>query len=291
MRGDVLSILECPDDGSAVDPIGECLICRSCGREYKILGESFIEMLPSVFPEWKLRDHEPSNAEKFYRDEFFTAFTWKRNIGGWGDLCHASSGQRAFYEHQQRTLADLISLHESARLVDVSGAVGNHSIFVAGYVGSVINCDLHTPSIITAYSRRAANMICIRAPYLKMPFSSNTFDYAICTDTLIRGWNHEVKLLKEILRLLKTGGKAFVDFHNLVDFKKNSAICEYKISQVRQLLDEAGITQYTIYPFGHVPSKLVPLTAFYKLLDNICKLFLPCKRHIVIFASTVSEDA
>ena len=111
--------------------------------------------------------------------------------------------------------------------IDVSGAVGNYAVLLSDKVKVIVNCDLHVPSLVTAYNRKKSNMVCIRCPYLQLPFVSNSFDYAICTDTLIRGNNHEVKLLKEILRILKKGGKAFVDFHNIKWFKKNNQICSY----------------------------------------------------------------
>ncbi|MBI3584680.1 MAG: methyltransferase domain-containing protein [Nitrospinae bacterium] len=250
-------LLACPDDGSGLSIKGGHLECIKCGRKYNIIADKFLEILPSEFPKWMLLENEPKGAEENYQKEYLTPFSWDRKTGGWGDLTNASPGIRAFYNNEGQRVSDLLVPQPDAIGIDVSGAVGNHAIVLSNVVETMINCDLHVPSIITAYQRMKKNMICIRSPYLKLPLISNGFDFVICTDTLIRGWNHEVMLLKEILRILKIGGKAFVDFHNLKWFKRNYNICEYKTGQVKRLLKEANITKYSIEPFGYVPIKLV----------------------------------
>ncbi|RJQ17501.1 MAG: class I SAM-dependent methyltransferase [Nitrospiraceae bacterium] len=272
----------CPDDGSAItlkDGFWECLTCK---RKSKILADNFLEILPSVFPAWDLKDNEPQKSGDMYQQEFNREFSWEAS-GGWGDLSYAPPGTSGFYKSEMEKIRELLNPASNAIAIDVSGAVGNYSRSLSDKVATMVNCDLHAPSIITAHNRRADNMVCIRTPYLKLPFVQNTFDYAICTDTLIRGWNHEVKLLKEILRVLKPGGKAIVDFHNRKWFAKNRDICAYALSDVKRVLAEASIGHYSVYPFGYVPLRIVPSEFIYSILDNIAGIFLPCKRHIVIF--------
>jgi len=70
--------------------------------------------------------------------------------------------------------------------IDISGGVGNYSIFLSDFVKVMIHCELHISSIIEAYNGKRNNMIFVRSPYLKLPFISDIFDYVICTDTLER---------------------------------------------------------------------------------------------------------
>jgi hypothetical protein len=82
---------------------------------------------------------------------------------------------------------------------------------------------------------------------------------------------------------MKIGGKAIVDFHNLPLFKKNKNICAYKPDSIKKLLYEVGIKNYTLCPFGYVPTKLVCKKSLYPYLDNLFRFLLPPIRHVVVF--------
>jgi SAM-dependent methyltransferase len=282
----IYDLLRCPDDGSSIIPGDDFIECPLCKRKYVILAENFLEILPSEFPEWNLHEEEPRRAEELYLKEFKQPFTWTETPSGWGDLTTAHPGTRGFYTAESNKIEGFLRPSSHAFGIDVSGAVGNYAIFLSDKVEAMVNCDLHAPSIITAYNRKRNNMLCIRTPYLKLPFASNSFDYAVCTDTLIRGRDHEVRLLREILRVLKPRGKAFVDFHNLKWYAKNRHLCAYNRGSVRQLLSEANIIQYSIHPFGFVPTRMVFKESLYPILDDLFKFLSPPKRHIVVFTKT-----
>jgi SAM-dependent methyltransferase len=178
---------------------------------------------------------------------------------------------------------ELLNPSKKGMAIDISGGVGNYSIFLSDFVKVIIHCELHISSIIEAYNGKRNNMIFVRSAYLKLPFISDIFDYVICTDTLERGWNHEVKLLKEIMRIMKIGGKAIVDFHNLRWFKKNKIICAYKPDSIKKLLYDVGIKNYTLYPFSYVPTTLVCKESVYPYLDNLFRFLFPPIRHVVVF--------
>lgn len=280
---DIVPYLCCPDDGNTVAISSGRIVCRGCGRDYRILAENFIEMLPLRFPAWEQKDDEPKNVEPMYFDVFHKEFGWEPKSSGWGDLSEATQGQRAFYHAQIMAIYKRLAPKGTEIAIDVSGAVGNHSVALADKVRVMVNCDLHGPSILTAYHRRKENMICVRAPYLTLPFISGTFDYALCTDTLIRGHTHEVKLLREILRILKPGGKAVVDFHNRRFGSSNDSICFYSFVEVKSVLGEAGIDTYKIFPFAHIPLRFVPNERLYGLMDFFARIFIGGARHMVIF--------
>jgi len=185
MIKEVLKFICCPDDSSkGVLKDNNFLECLKCGRKYTLLSDNFIEILPSNFPDWNLKENEPKKAEELYLQEFKKPFSWNVQ-DGWGDLSNASVGLRSFYKAEMEKVLQLLNPSANSIVVDVSDAVGNCAIFLANKVKMIINCDLHTPSTITAYERKKDNMICVRTPYLKLPFASNIFDYVICTDTLI----------------------------------------------------------------------------------------------------------
>ncbi len=280
---DIIPYLCCPDDGSAISKRSGRIVCLGCGRNYSILADNFIEMLPLQFPEWEQKDDDSKNAEQTYFEEFRKELEWQSKSSGWGDLSRASQGSRAFYHAQIKTIKEKFTPQGTEIAIDVSGAVGNHSVALADQVRVMVNCDLHGPSILTAYHRRKVNMMCVRAPYLKLPFFSGTFEYAICTDTLIRGHTHEVKLLREILRILKPGGKAVVDFHNRRFGSSNDTICFYSAGEVKSILHEAGIRTHEIIPFAHIPLRFVPNERLYGLMDLFARIFFDGARHMVIF--------
>ena len=280
---DIKPYLCCPDDGSAISIRGGRIVCLGCGRDYSILAENFIEMLPLEFPAWELKDGEPKGSELMYAEEFKTKFDWKSESPGWGDLSAAPQRSRAFYHAQLTAIYETLSPKGSDMAIDVSGAVGNHSVALSDKVRVMVNCDLHGPSILTAYRRKKENMMCVRAPYLKLPFSSETFDWAICTDTLIRGRTHEVKLLRELVRIIKPGGKAVVDFHNRRRSSSSKAICLYSREEVESILHEAGISKYEVFSFAYVPLRFVPTEKLYGLMDVFARIFLDGARHMVLF--------
>ena len=281
---DIKPYLCCPDDGRPISIRSGRIVCLGCGREYSILAENFIEMLPSKFPAWELQDGAPKGAEQMSIEEFHKEFEWEPKSSGWGDLSSASQGYRAFYQAQGMAIYEGLNPQGTEIAIDVSGAVGNHSVALADKVRVMVNCDLHGPSILTAYQRRKENMICVRAPYLRLPFYSGTFDYAICTDTLIRGRTHEVKLLREITRILKPGGKAVVDFHNRrLGSSSNAISLAYSLGEVKSILHEAGIGKHEIFPFAHIPLRFVPTERLYGLMDVFARIFLDGARHMVLF--------
>ena len=288
MFSEIYRILCCPDDSSEIILKNNYLECTKCYRHFLIYGYNLVEILPSKFPKWNLKENENKKAEESYQNIFVEKFSWDKKVGGWGDLLTSPHGYRAFVKRERERILELLNPSNNSTAIDISGGVGNYSIFLSDFVKAMIHCELHVPSIITAYNRKKDNMIFVRSPYLKLPFISDTFDYVICTDTLERGWNCEVKLLREITRIMKIGGKAIVDFHNLKWFRKNRNICAYKAGSIRKLLHEAGIKQFSLYPFGYVPTKLVFKESLYPYLDNLFRFLFPPKRHIVVF--TKAQD-
>lgn len=278
----ILRFLRCPDDSAPLVLDGKILACSKCSREFQIIDDNFLSILPSKFPEWHLRSSEPPKALEMYRAEFEREFSLDRDTGGWGDLSKAAVGTQVFYENEQKEAAKRLALKSTDLVIDVSGASGSYSIALADQVRTIVNCDLHVPSLLVGHRRHKPNMISLRAPYLNLPFIDGTFDAVICVDTLARGRQHEINLLREIQRVLKAGGKAFVDFHNKKGFSGNPEICEYTRAEVEEMLIQSGVKEFSMHPFGYVPLRLVKCRSSYPFLDTLFRAFAPCKRHLVV---------
>lgn len=274
----------CPDDGAKVTLGVNRLECSRCGRHFNIFRGNFIEMLPSRFPEWDLSEKERVDVEKSYKEMFDREFGWYEKPIGWGEFSAANPGYRAFVKAEVERIRELIGSSDGKIAVDVSGGGGNYSVPLSASVGTMFHCELDVESIQGAYCRGdGRNIFFIRTPYLKLPFCSDVFDYVICTDTLIRGKEHEIMLLKEIKRILKNGGRAIVDFHNRRLFDRTRSISLYNQKEIAALMIEANIEKYEIYPIGYVPATLVPRESLYSTMDWLFSFFVPCQRYIAVF--------
>ena len=73
-----------------------------------------------------------------------------------------------------RAILEVLNPRSGSTAVDVSGGVGNYSIFLSDFVEIMVHCELHVPSILAAYrsaNDRKKKMLFIRSPYLKLPFN------------------------------------------------------------------------------------------------------------------------
>jgi len=249
-----------------------------------MLANNFVEVLPSEFPVWELSENENKKSEKAYQDIFIEPFTWNKKSNGWGYLPAAPPGYRAFVKREREKIIEFVNPSPDMVGIDVSGGVGNYSIPLSDRVKVMVHCELEVQSILRAYTEGKDNMFFVRSPYLKLPFNGESFDLAICTDTLIRGKKHEVMLLSEIYRILKNGGKAVVDFHNPRFFRRRSrnSISFYTPEMIKKILLESRIFRYSIHPFGFVPGRFVPYEYLYLGLDRLFKLFISPTRYIVV---------
>ena len=174
----LFDILCCPDDGASIFRADQYLECLKCHRRFPILAENMVEMLPAEFPAWNLASGENKAVEASYRKLFEENFNWDQKRRGWGDFASAYAGYRAFVKSERKRILEVLNPRSDSRAVDVSGGVGNYSIFLADFVETMVHCELHVPSILAAYKSandRNKKMLFIRSPYLKVPFTSEAF--------------------------------------------------------------------------------------------------------------------
>jgi len=296
IRYEIIENLCCPDDGEKVLLDGKYLKCSRCFRSFPIWAENLFEIKPVIFSEWNLDKHENLSAEYGYKRIYEVPFSWEKKSHGWGYLKDAAPSYRLFVGEENDKINKILNVSKQMLGIDVSGGVGNYSIPMSSRVRGIVHCELEVQSLITAYQEAKGrdNIVFIRSFYLNLPFESGSFDFAICTDTLIRGKRHDLKLISEICRVLKDGGRAAIDFHNPKVIGGNKDICFYNVNSIRELLSSVGVKQYSIYPVGFIPGMILPVElrkSTYRVLNKLCSLFLPAKRHIVVFTKTSRANA
>ncbi|MFA5743033.1 MAG: methyltransferase domain-containing protein [Candidatus Paceibacterota bacterium] len=289
MANNFYNIFRCPDDLSEVVNKNLYLECKKCKKHFSILADNLVEMLPDRFPEWGLEGNENRDTEKGYFDLAHKPFSWKKDPVGWGFLYYLqSSGYRGFVNKEIEMIKKFIpeSL-KNGLMIDVSAGCGNYSVDLSQIASLFVHCEAEDQSLLNAKTRavdcKRENIVFVRGNYLKLPVPDDFFNVAICTDTLIRGRNHEKELLKEIYRALKKGGMGIVDFHNDRPFasKRNPYISFYGKEKIKEMLGELGMNNFEIYSCGHFPTSLAPSEFIYKIMDRVFS-FLPPTRYIAV---------
>lgn len=253
---EILSLLSCPEDRSLLEQHPGYLNCPACGRQYPILGDNFVEILPeTTIP------HNNGNPAylNHYKTNFKKKFTWMEDATAWGrcDLAPPSwSAKRLKQVEFTKRL-----LPRTPVVCDVSAGAGTYTFELARKFQLVIHCDLSVENLNDVYRRKQAsgadNIILIRCDYFKLPFF-NTLPQLICTDTLIRGQHHEKTLLASLAAALAKDGHALVDFHNWWhnplrrmglmpdNFNDNTS---YTKKEAENILLDSGIKNWQYFPF------------------------------------------
>jgi SAM-dependent methyltransferase len=258
----IASLLSCPEDGESLCCVHGELLCPRCARRFPIHGENLVEILPG-------RPYQlPASVSPAYREAYIRAFEQPYSHDdtalAWGAEENVPESWALKRRRQVAMVRQLISegvTPDDSVLCDISAGAGYCTLALAPLFRFVIHCDLSVDNL-NYVSRKACaldiqNIFFLRADYFAPPFR-HSLDRIICLDTLIRGGGHDSVLLRAIVRSLKPGGHAVVDFHNwwhnplrrlgvLRDnFLDNKS---YTRGELRQLLASTGIHQFEIKPF------------------------------------------
>jgi SAM-dependent methyltransferase len=281
----IASLLSCPEDGESLRCVPGELLCPRCARRFPIHGENLVEILPRR-PYQLSATVSPAYREAYIR-AFEQPFCDDDTALAWGAEETVPESWALKRRRQVAMVRLLISegaTPDDSVLCDISGGSGYYSLALAPLFRLVIHCDLSVDNL-NYVSRKARalgiqNIFFLRADYFAPPFR-HSLDRIICLDTLIRGAEHDSALLGAIVRSLKPGGNAVVDFHNwwhnplrrlgvLRDnFLHNTS---YTRGELRRLLAGSGIQQFEIKPFvqevepnrpaGKFFLRLIPPTRF-----------------------------
>ena len=289
MLTSILATLRCPDDGTPLDVRLDHALCHACGRRYSRPSEGVLELV-SKEAHATLRDVSGEFWDSYVstRRQQLQLDSSELPWGAESSVPPAWLRLRCLYTERVVSLASRALPERDAVVADISAGPGYVSFALARRGIPTIHADLSAESVSFAASSFRNDgdpvpMLVVRADYFSLPFRDSV-DVIVCTDSLIRGLDHEIALLKSIRQALNARGRAVVDFHNWMhnplrrigvlqdNFKGNRSYLRRRVSRVvrdaglavveevsyRQEEDQAGVRRLL--------ARYVPPTRFLMLL-------------------------
>ena len=273
-----LPFIACPNDGSSLKISEKTLICSNCNSSFEILDDNIIELLPSKSFDIEIKNKTAKVYEEYYSD--------LKNIGHSRDpnkrLWHAPTG----FVNSHRTE---VLHHLNGEIISEIGAgIGLYSIPMAKHAKLVFHCDLDKEAIFTAQkeakNQNLSNILFIISNYFSLPFKSNSIHTISCLDVLLRGYEHDKKVLEQISSKIQSSGMVLIDFHSKERSKINKNLdldgC-YSQNQISSFLHEFGLVTEQIIGVGFAPTYENLPSSIYKIIDKICQFLFPPARWIV----------
>lgn len=224
--------------------------CADCGSEYPA-EDNFVSLVS--------REATPLDPGLVYTPRYLASRDESSDIAGWRIPRGVPLKRKRRQVEAVKQL--LLDADTQGLICDFSAGPGYYTLAYARHWRWVMHCDLLHSSLMGAreQARRQGlqNILFVRMDYLRPPFQG-TLPRIICMDSLVRGEQHELKLLHAILGSLTPDGNAVVDFHNWwhnpirrlgllrENFVPNGS---YSRRQLSRLLSQAGITEYERIPF------------------------------------------
>ena len=272
---ELLNFLRCPDDLAELTYEEGYLQCTACRRRFKKLAHNVIELLPSrAYP------LSSDSYNKVYHRLLERKFVWDTNAKVFRPLERENAGYIGYVEQIIRIVREMLGNNLQGVFADISGGSGTYSLlfFKDAHIAFHLALDVNSIDFACSKSRTTScnSIFFLRGDYLQLPFANKCLDAVICLGhTLSHGTDHEHRIISEILRCLKTNGKAVVDFPNS-DRGLSKQASNYTLTGVHDLLSSFSSASYKVVDCGYVPEKLVRKKTFYKPLNAICrKLFFP----------------
>ncbi|MGD0581508.1 MAG: class I SAM-dependent methyltransferase [Bacteroidales bacterium] len=133
---------------------------------------------------------------------------------GWVDSLD-KKGLRSYYlRHGQRDVISILNIREGMSILDIGCGTGwalGQAASLINNKGSFYGVDLSAKMIERAKEnfKTKENFYFIKANAESIPLDDNLFDFIICTNSFHHYFNPD-KALKEMQRLLKTGGRVYI---------------------------------------------------------------------------------
>lgn len=171
-----------------------------------------------------------------------------------------------------RRLVERLMPAQGAVFLDISAGAGAISGDLAGRYGTSVFADL-MPAAAWHLAEQGTGLV-LRADYLQSPYAPGAFDAILCTDTLIYGRDHELRLLAAVWAALAPGGMALLSFHHRWHHNPLTppVVVGYSRAEVIGMLEAAApgarvelhrYHQEDALPLGRAWSRLLPCTRFY----------------------------
>jgi len=186
--------------------------CRSCGRVHLFRAPNVLELMPAR-PVAAVRTTDPiiTAATERYLRLFNEQWTTQPESRPWGDLSSMTDRTRRRYKAMAAIIDETLPPH-GGRFLDISAGGAALSLPLVERFDLSVLSDISVGTVAALGGEGRAFVV--RADYLQSPFAAGSFDYILCTDTLIYGRAHDERLLRNIWRALAPGGKAVISLHN-----------------------------------------------------------------------------
>jgi len=208
-----LSYLACPNDKGILFIQDKKLVCNSCNTNFQILNENTIELIPKESFEPKIQNETTKLYSEYYSDlkTFGHSRDSKKRL--WG--VKTQTVPEGFVQNLRNIISQIVG---NKIVCDVGAGSGDYSLFLARKSQLVFHCDLDLEAIMFARDEAKKlnldNILFIRSNYFSLPFRDNSLSCITCIDILLRGKEHDNKLLSEIFSKISKEGTVLFDFHS-----------------------------------------------------------------------------
>jgi len=255
---DIVQLLVCPDCRLELKKIGNTVQCMYCGRVFNLFHNICINLLASKKSVREGKTELEKKSIEIYNKLFDEPFTWKENPQPWG-LNIPVNYQKKLNKHKY--IVYKLIPESIGYFCDISAGSGRFSWEIAKKSKLSVLCDLQIDSVVylskKIINEGLNNIFVIRCDYMQYPFKENIFDLVICNDTLIYGYEHEIKLLHSIYTILKPGGKCILDFSYKYHkgFWHKPYTYAYTKKEMIQMLKDTGFIIEEIVPLFYELSR------------------------------------
>ena len=278
-----LHFLGCPNDANSLSISNKKLFCNFCKHEFRIIDENIIELLPKTSFEIDTENNTTKSYSEYYLD--------LQKLG------HSSDSKKRLWGTKTKTVPEgfvdtlrnfIFNNSENKTVCDVGAGSGDYSLLLAKNSKYVFHCDLDLEAIMfaqkTAKKRGLNNILFIRCDYFSLPFQDESLPSMTCIDILLRGHEHDTKLLTEISKKLQVNGTAILDFHSKERMKINKNLeiggC-YSKNEISSVLSKFNFKIMSISGMGFAPTFNKLPKFLYTLTNLSLKIIFPPARWIV----------
>jgi|TARA_B110000438_G_C15801278_1_gene645279 ubiquinone/menaquinone biosynthesis C-methylase UbiE/uncharacterized protein YbaR (Trm112 family) len=282
---DSLEFLACPEDLGTLVKKENTLVCKSCNKEFKILNENTVELLPSEHYKVKL-DTTPEYYKIWY-DNLLLGNQYVKTDLKDEKIIIPTFLPRGFDEE----LVSKITFPQSSIVCEVGSGVKSLSLQYAKKSKLVFHTDFDLKDIEnarkSARDQNLKNIVFVMCNYFHLPFKENSLPIVINTGVLGRhGAEHDDKLLEGLSKITAYGGKLIFDAYSmerkiLPDINKVGRNFAYHKKDISSIISKFDLHIEKITGVGYMPIIGNQINKLYSIVNKISKIFLPPSRWIV----------